>query len=389
MKIGGTRVLTIPPGMGYGRERRRRRHSAQRDAGLRYRAPRGEVAIRSSTSTRGARVRPVPQPSAGISASAAAATGSISRTRSSSRANVRGFTICCARRSGAARRTSSRSSGWRLTTRDGPGASGTRRPSCSASPPIADAHHRPLRRRAPRAVVPIVECPVHAERANRIAFALHAHLARKRIPAAGPALARRAAASHCAHHARRARGGGDAGRHAQREGAAHADPRVSRRAASGRPACCLNIHDTPGPYMVGPRDDSPRRPQPRARADRRRLVSRLADGVLSDQRRDRGDARRSRAEPRAAGSRARASPICMQGVACSRCRSPRAAITSRPSTRTRRRSRTGKRTLRIEHARGACAIHPRAGRRRALANLAASRSTSSCSIRRVRAARLR
>jgi 23S rRNA (uracil1939-C5)-methyltransferase len=35
-------------------------------------------------------------------------------------------------------------------------------------------------------IVPIVECPVHSDRANRIAFALHGHLARARIPAAGP-----------------------------------------------------------------------------------------------------------------------------------------------------------------------------------------------------------
>lgn len=37
-------------------------------------------------------------------------------------------------------------------------------------------------------VVGISECPVHAPRANRLAFALHAHLARAQVPAAGPAL---------------------------------------------------------------------------------------------------------------------------------------------------------------------------------------------------------
>ena len=37
-------------------------------------------------------------------------------------------------------------------------------------------------------VIPIVECPVHADRANRLAFALHDHLARARVSAAGPAL---------------------------------------------------------------------------------------------------------------------------------------------------------------------------------------------------------
>jgi 23S rRNA (uracil1939-C5)-methyltransferase len=37
-------------------------------------------------------------------------------------------------------------------------------------------------------VIPIVECPVHADRANRLAFALHEHLVRARVPAAGPSL---------------------------------------------------------------------------------------------------------------------------------------------------------------------------------------------------------
>jgi 23S rRNA (uracil1939-C5)-methyltransferase len=37
-------------------------------------------------------------------------------------------------------------------------------------------------------VVAIEECPVHADRANRLAFALHRHLAHARVPAAGPSL---------------------------------------------------------------------------------------------------------------------------------------------------------------------------------------------------------
>ena len=37
-------------------------------------------------------------------------------------------------------------------------------------------------------VVSIQECPVHADRANRLAFALHEHLARARVPAAGAAM---------------------------------------------------------------------------------------------------------------------------------------------------------------------------------------------------------
>jgi 23S rRNA (uracil1939-C5)-methyltransferase len=39
-----------------------------------------------------------------------------------------------------------------------------------------------------RRVVPVVECPVHGRRANRLAFALRDHLARAGVPAAGPAL---------------------------------------------------------------------------------------------------------------------------------------------------------------------------------------------------------
>ena len=39
-----------------------------------------------------------------------------------------------------------------------------------------------------KGVVPIQECPVHADRANRLAFALYDHLARAQVPAAGVSL---------------------------------------------------------------------------------------------------------------------------------------------------------------------------------------------------------
>lgn len=74
---------------------------------------------------------------------------------------------------------------------------GFRRKAAFVFAPVPGAH--PRRRavvpfvfghyaRGSRDVVPIVECPVHAPRANRLAFALAAHLARAGVPAAGPRL---------------------------------------------------------------------------------------------------------------------------------------------------------------------------------------------------------
>ncbi|MBP1605518.1 MAG: hypothetical protein H6Q08_892, partial [Acidobacteria bacterium] len=42
--------------------------------------------------------------------------------------------------------------------------------------------------RGSRALVSVDECPVHAERANRLAFALRDHLRHASVPAAGPRL---------------------------------------------------------------------------------------------------------------------------------------------------------------------------------------------------------
>jgi 23S rRNA (uracil1939-C5)-methyltransferase len=99
-------------------------------------------------------------------------------------------------------------------------------------------------------VVPIVECPVHAERANRLAFALHNHLARARITAAGHDL--RGVLRHLL-----IRTTAD-----EREAVAMLvvtrNDRVLRApikrflAGSERPTgFYLNIHDRPGPFMVG------------------------------------------------------------------------------------------------------------------------------------------
>jgi 23S rRNA (uracil1939-C5)-methyltransferase len=99
-------------------------------------------------------------------------------------------------------------------------------------------------------LVPVEECPVHPERANRIAFALRDELQRARITAAGPEL--RGLARHVI--VRTSRDG--------REAVAalvvtRDDPALERplRALLGqrlRPeGLALNIHDRPGPFLVG------------------------------------------------------------------------------------------------------------------------------------------
>lgn len=99
-------------------------------------------------------------------------------------------------------------------------------------------------------IVPIVECPVHTDRANRIAFALHEPLARARIPAAGRDL--RGIVRHLLVRTTRD----------QREAVAmlvvtHNDkslrgPIKKFLAGPERPTgFYLNVHDRPGPYMVG------------------------------------------------------------------------------------------------------------------------------------------
>ena len=78
-------------------------------------------------------------------------------------------------------------------------------------------------------VVPVVECPVHPFRANRIAFALRDELPRRGVTGASEALAGAGAPRARAHDARRARGGRAARRDAR-------GPRSTRRsgAADGR-----------------------------------------------------------------------------------------------------------------------------------------------------------
>ena len=78
--------------------------------------------------------------------------------------------------------------------------------------------------------------------------------------------------------------GRHARRHAQRQVAAHADPQVPRD--RGRAGRFLPEHSRQGRTLHGrPRDDEAGRPQPRARDRRRRVIPRVADGVLSNERR--------------------------------------------------------------------------------------------------------
>ena len=99
-------------------------------------------------------------------------------------------------------------------------------------------------------VVPIVECPVHTDAANRIAFALHQQLARARIPAAGKDL--RGILRHLIVRTTRD----------EREAVAmlvvtHNDkalraPVRKFLAGSERPTgFYLNINNRPGPFMIG------------------------------------------------------------------------------------------------------------------------------------------
>lgn len=104
--------------------------------------------------------------------------------------------------------------------------------------------------RATTDVVPVVECPVHAEPANRAAFALRDELVRSRITAAGPnnrGLAR--------HVVVRTTGDGNetvAMLVATRDEARLEEP-LTRFARSRLQldGVLLNLHNRPGPYLVG------------------------------------------------------------------------------------------------------------------------------------------
>ena len=99
-------------------------------------------------------------------------------------------------------------------------------------------------------VVAITECPVHADRANRLAFALHEHLMRARVPAAGPSL------TGILRHliVRTTRDGREVGAMlvVTRNDKLLRKPIKSFLATEEAPdGFYLNIHDRPGPHLTG------------------------------------------------------------------------------------------------------------------------------------------
>jgi 23S rRNA (uracil1939-C5)-methyltransferase len=99
-------------------------------------------------------------------------------------------------------------------------------------------------------VVAIRECPVHADRANRLAFALHEHLARARVPAADPAM--RGVLRHLIVRTTRDAREVGAMLVVTRNDKALRKPVKSFLATEEAPdGFFLNIHDRPDAYLIG------------------------------------------------------------------------------------------------------------------------------------------
>jgi 23S rRNA (uracil1939-C5)-methyltransferase len=101
-----------------------------------------------------------------------------------------------------------------------------------------------------RRFVPVVECPVHASRANAIAFALQRHLARARVPAAGESL--RGILRHVI--VRTTRDGREAVAMlvvTRNDKSLRAPIRAFLATEDAPDGFYLNINDKPGPYMIG------------------------------------------------------------------------------------------------------------------------------------------
>jgi 23S rRNA (uracil1939-C5)-methyltransferase len=101
-------------------------------------------------------------------------------------------------------------------------------------------------------VVPVEECPVHAPRANRIAFALRDALARAGVPAAGAGVD--GLARHVVVRTSRDETEAVAMLVATRDDPSLQAPLRSVLDGPERPdGVVLNLHDRPGPYLVGRR----------------------------------------------------------------------------------------------------------------------------------------
>ena len=99
-------------------------------------------------------------------------------------------------------------------------------------------------------VVAIVECPVHADRANQVAFALHEHLSQARVSAAGASL--RGILRHLI--VRTTRDGREVGAMlvVTRNDKALRKPIKAFLATENAPdGFYLNVNDRPGPMMIG------------------------------------------------------------------------------------------------------------------------------------------
>ena len=99
-------------------------------------------------------------------------------------------------------------------------------------------------------IIPIVECPVHASRANRLAFALHSHLAKAGVSAAGPSL--QGVLRHLIVRTTRDDREAVAMLVVTRNDKSLRAPIRAFLATEEAPdGFYLNVHDKPGPYMVG------------------------------------------------------------------------------------------------------------------------------------------
>ena len=108
----------------------------------------------------------------------------------------------------------------------------------------------PLRARARTTWCPIEECPVHSARANRIAFALRDALAGAGIPAAG--VGTQGLARHVVVRTSRDEREAVAMLVATRDDPSLAAPMRALLDGAEKPeGLVLNLHDRPGPYLVG------------------------------------------------------------------------------------------------------------------------------------------